>query len=220
MYLSQHRFLEAADVARRAIAVNQRDAWNYGVLGDAYVELGRYEDAFDAFDTMVRLRPDAASYARVAYAHELQGRLDGALRHMRMALEATGAQDPESLAWHHAQIGNLLFQMGGSTPRRVNSRRRTTRSRTTRTRAPDWRGWQRRAATTPRRCRCYRALMAEAATPELAATIGDLLAHTGDARGADEHVYEGRGARARRLEDGRTAAGGARPDARGARSKD
>ena len=65
-----------------------------------------------AFDTMVRLRPDAASYARVAYAHELQGRLDEALRHMQMATEATSAHDPESMAWHHAQVGGLLFQMG------------------------------------------------------------------------------------------------------------
>ena len=61
--------------ANRAIAVQQQDAWNYGTLGDAYLELGEWERAFDAFDTMVRLRPDAASYARVAYAHELQGEL-------------------------------------------------------------------------------------------------------------------------------------------------
>ena len=116
VYLSQHRFAEAVDVAKRAIAVNDRDAWNYGVLGDGYVEIGNYEGAFDAFDTMVRLRPDAASYARVAYAHELQGRLGEALRHMQMAAEATGAHDPESLAWHYAQVGNILFHMGGSTP--------------------------------------------------------------------------------------------------------
>ena len=29
--LSQHRFAEAADVGRRALTVNDRDAWNYGV---------------------------------------------------------------------------------------------------------------------------------------------------------------------------------------------
>ena len=76
------------------------------------MELGRYDEAFAAFDSMVRLRPDAASYARVAYAHELQGRLDEALRHMQMATEATSAHDPESIAWHHVQVGGLLFQMG------------------------------------------------------------------------------------------------------------
>jgi tetratricopeptide (TPR) repeat protein len=33
---------------------------------------------------------------------------------MRMAADATSPRDPESLAWHHAQIGNLLLQMGRS----------------------------------------------------------------------------------------------------------
>ncbi len=218
VYLSQHRFQQAADVAGRAIAVDPQDAWNYGVLGDAYVELGRYEDGFAAFDTMVRLRPDAASYARVAYAHELQGRLDAALRHMRMALEATGAQDPESLAWHHAQLGNILFQMG-----RVDEAAREFAqanhvfpnhpyARAGLARVAAARGDYRGALSR------YRELMMEGATPELAATIGDLLAHTGEAR-RRRHVCGGRSARARRMEDGRTAAGGARPNARRAWTK-
>ncbi len=41
--------------------------------GDALVELGRYDEAFAAFDRMVSLRPGLASYARVAYARELTG---------------------------------------------------------------------------------------------------------------------------------------------------
>ena len=87
--------------------MRENDAWNYGTLGDAYLELGEWDQAFDAFDTMVRLRPDAASYARVAYAHELQGRLPAALRLMRMAAEATSPHDAESRAWHYAQVGHL-----------------------------------------------------------------------------------------------------------------
>lgn len=112
VYASQHRFHEAIAVAKRAIAVRAKDAWNYGTLGDAYLELGDWDRAFDAFDAMVRLRPDAASYARVAYAHELQGELPDALRVMRMAAEATNPSDLESRAWHYAQIGNILLKMG------------------------------------------------------------------------------------------------------------
>lgn len=112
VYASQHRFQEAIAVAKRAIAMRDQDAWNYGTLGDSYLELGDWERAFDAFDAMVRLRPDAASYARVAYAHELQGRLPEALRLMRMAAEATNPADVESLAWHYAQIGNIHLKMG------------------------------------------------------------------------------------------------------------
>jgi len=112
VYASQHRFEEAIAVANRAMAMRPKDAWNYGTLGDAYLELGEWERAFDAFDAMVRLRPDAASYARVAYAHELQGRLPEALRLMRMAAEATSPHDAESLAWHSAQVGNIQLKMG------------------------------------------------------------------------------------------------------------
>jgi tetratricopeptide (TPR) repeat protein len=31
---------------------------------------------------------------------------------MQMATDATSAQDPESLAWHHAQLGHLLLETG------------------------------------------------------------------------------------------------------------
>ncbi|MGH9255289.1 MAG: tetratricopeptide repeat protein, partial [Vicinamibacterales bacterium] len=183
--LSQHRFAEAADVARRALGVNDRDAWNYGVLGDAYVEVGRYDEAFEAFDVMVRLRPDAASYARVAYAHELQGRLDEALRHMQMATEATSAHDPESMAWHHAQIGTILFQMG-----RIDAAAREfARADYVFPSHPYARAGLARVAATrgnfSHALALYRELMAEAPTPEIATTIGDLLARTGDERGAE-----------------------------------
>jgi tetratricopeptide (TPR) repeat protein len=60
---------------------------------------------------MTAIKPTAAAYARVSYARELQGDLAGALRTMRMAAEATSAHDPESLAWHHAQLGQLHLEM-------------------------------------------------------------------------------------------------------------
>src|SRR5262245_24542384 len=83
IYLSQHRFRDALEIARRSRDLRSDDAWNYGVMGDAQVELGEYSDAFDAFDRMMALRPNAAAYARVAYARELQGDADGALAAMQ-----------------------------------------------------------------------------------------------------------------------------------------
>lgn len=112
VYLSLHKFRDALATAERGIAIRPKDAWNYGVLGDAHLELGDRTRAFAAFDTMVSLRPDAASYSRVSYALELQGDLQGALKVMSMATDATSADDAEGLAWQHVQLGGLHARIG------------------------------------------------------------------------------------------------------------
>ena len=112
VYLSGHRFRDALREAERARALRPNDAWNYGAIGDAHLELGEYTEAFDAFDRMAALKPNAASYARVSYARELQGNLNEALRLMKMAAESTSPQDAESVAWHYAQIGHIEIQRG------------------------------------------------------------------------------------------------------------
>ena len=107
--LSQHRFRDAIREAERCQQMRQNDAFTWGVIGDARLELGEYEEAFAAFERMSTIRPDSASYARIAYARELQGDLPGALRLLKMALEATSPNDAEAIAWHHAQIGAIHF---------------------------------------------------------------------------------------------------------------
>jgi tetratricopeptide (TPR) repeat protein len=110
--LSQHKFRDALEVGRRARDLRPEDAWNYGVMGDALVELGDYDRAFEAFDTMMAKRPGAAAYARVAYARELRGNVRGALEAMTLASQATPPQDLEAQAWYAAQIGELYLRLG------------------------------------------------------------------------------------------------------------
>jgi tetratricopeptide (TPR) repeat protein len=112
VYLSEHRFRDAVREGERLRDERPRDDWNYGVIGDGHLELGEYDDAFAAFQRMMDLRPTSGAYARVAYALELRGHLDAALDAMRMSTDATAPSDPESIAWHHAQIGDLYRQMG------------------------------------------------------------------------------------------------------------
>jgi tetratricopeptide (TPR) repeat protein len=112
VYLSEHRFRDAIHEAERARDARPTDDWNYGVLGDGHLELGEYEQAFAAFQKMMDLRPTAGAYARAAYAFELRGRLDEALEAMRLSTDATSPNDPESIAWHHAQLGELYRQLG------------------------------------------------------------------------------------------------------------
>ena len=109
---SQHRFDEAIKEAERCLQARPDDAVLYGIIGDSKLELGDREAAFAAFERMVALRPDGTSYARVAYARELNGDRDGAIRLMTMALEATSPNDVEAIAWHRAQLGALYFGSG------------------------------------------------------------------------------------------------------------
>jgi len=108
--LARHDFAAALREGRRASDLNPYSADAYGVIGDALLELGRYDRAFEAFQTMVDTRPDLASYARVAYARELVGDVPGAERAMRMAFDAAGT--PSDSAWTAYQLGELAFGSG------------------------------------------------------------------------------------------------------------
>ncbi len=109
--LARHRFQEALGWGEKARALAPRRAAVYGVVADALVELGRYEEGFDAVRQMVNLRPDLTSYSRVSYARELQGDLPGAIEAMRHAASA-GAAAGEQGSWTRVQLGNLLLQTG------------------------------------------------------------------------------------------------------------
>ena len=108
--LARHDFAAALREGRTASGLNPYSADAYGVIGDALLELGRYDRAFEAFQTMVDTRPDLASYARVAYARELLGNVPGAERAMRMAFDAAGT--PSDSAWTAYQLGELAFGAG------------------------------------------------------------------------------------------------------------
>jgi len=112
IYLSQHKFRDALEIGRRARDLRPHDGWNYGVMADAFIELGEYDQAFQAIDTMAGMRPNAAAYARVSYARELQGDRDGALLAMQMAANATTPRDPEAQAWYASQLGDLYLRSG------------------------------------------------------------------------------------------------------------
>jgi len=110
--LSRHKFAEAAAGAERLAIDRPRDAALQGIIGDGRVELGDYDEGFAAFDRMMALRPDAASYARVSYARELQGDLQGAFDLMRMAAEATSPADLEAQAFAYSRLGYLELAHG------------------------------------------------------------------------------------------------------------
>jgi tetratricopeptide (TPR) repeat protein len=107
---ARHDFHRALTYGERARDLNPYDANVHGVVGDALVELGRYDDAFAAFQTMVDTRPDTASLARVSYALELRGNRRNAIRAMRAAHGYAGT--PADAAWTSYQLGDLYLADG------------------------------------------------------------------------------------------------------------
>src|SRR5688500_13057898 len=104
---SRHRFQESLVLARRAHALEPDVAAVYGLIGDASLELGRYREAFAAFDRMAALKPSTNAYARISYAREITGDLRGALAAMELAVDAAGVGEPA--AWTRTLTGNLLL---------------------------------------------------------------------------------------------------------------
>jgi tetratricopeptide (TPR) repeat protein len=119
--LIKHEFrvaLRQGQTARKLLPGSSRP---YGVIGDALIELGRYDEAFAAFERMVTLRPSLASYARIAYARELVGDREGAVEAMRLALDAAAGQ-PESTAWANVELAKLELGLGHPEPARRHVR--------------------------------------------------------------------------------------------------
>ena len=109
--LSRHRFREALVLGRRAHAISPTTARNYGVIGDALVELGRYHAAFKTFDTMASIQPSLSSYARISHARQLLGDVPGAIAAMKLAVDAADGQG-EAAAWTHVQLGLIYLSVG------------------------------------------------------------------------------------------------------------
>jgi tetratricopeptide (TPR) repeat protein len=87
------------------------DTWNWGTLGDALMELGRYDDAANAYHKMVSLHPDQSSYNRASYYRWVMGDAQGAIAIMQQAISA-GSPSPENTAWCLVELGNLCFKTG------------------------------------------------------------------------------------------------------------
>ena len=109
--LARHQFHEALEWGERARQIDPDRAYAYGVLADAQIELGQYEEAVETLQTMVDLRPDMNSYSRISYIRELHGDTEGALEMMQAAVDS-GVPTAESTAWTRTQLGNLYFNLG------------------------------------------------------------------------------------------------------------
>ena len=109
--LERHLFAKAAESSRRLIQMDGADPWNWGTLGDALTEMGEYNEAAEAYQKMVALRPDLASYNRASHFHFLFNDVAGAIEIMKKAIDS-GSSSPENVAWCMVDLGNIYYKTG------------------------------------------------------------------------------------------------------------
>lgn len=109
--LNLHQFEEAEKIGEWAIKEYPHSSAGYGILVDAYVELGKYKRAIKICDIMLKIKPDLRSYSRASYLREIHGDITGAIDAMRMAADA-GVYGQENRAWVLYNLANLYLQIG------------------------------------------------------------------------------------------------------------
>ncbi|MRS63178.1 tetratricopeptide repeat protein [Larkinella terrae] len=109
--MSQHQFAEARELAEKARQINPNNAYVYGVLVDANVELGNYEEAVAMSDKMQQLKPSLESYSRASYLREIYGSYPSSIEAMKLAVQA-GLPGSEPYCWSKNILGHLYETTG------------------------------------------------------------------------------------------------------------
>lgn len=189
--LARHEFAEGLAWGTRALAHDPDLLAAYPVIIDAYVELGRYDEAVAASDTFIQLRPGLPSYTRVAYLRELHGDRNGAIEAMILALDTVPAAT-EAGAWTRVQLGNLYLS-GGDVDAAEREYRRTLAGYPDY--APALAGLARVAAARgdlTAAIDLLQPVVARLPLPEYAILLGDLYTATGqDEAAAEQYALVG-----------------------------
>jgi tetratricopeptide (TPR) repeat protein len=111
IFLSQHHFADGLAIANQVVKTNPYNAFVFGILVDANVELGDYKSAVENAEKMISIRPDIRSYSRISYLREIHGDLAGAIDAMKLAVDA-GSPGTEGTEWTRVQLGKLYEQTG------------------------------------------------------------------------------------------------------------
>lgn len=110
--LVQHQWSAALDLARQAIALKPAGPAGYGVLGDAFTGLGRYDEAGRAYEKMVRLDAALPALSRLAMLAFLRGDQLNAIDFWKQALSKSAGLPVENVAWAHSQLAGIYFAYG------------------------------------------------------------------------------------------------------------
>jgi len=112
--IAQHNFSGALQTAQRVYEFDPGALQSLATIGDASLELGRYEEAEAAYKTLIEQAPGAAVFSRAARLAWLQGNTAAAIGWMQQAVDNANeiGLTGERLAWYQFQLGELYFNSG------------------------------------------------------------------------------------------------------------
>lgn len=105
------KFKDALELGQRAFEMNPYSAYALGVISDAQISLGMYDEGFQNTLKAVDIKSDANSLARLSKVRELTGEEQRAIDVMKTAISA-GSPASENTAWRRFQLGNLFYNKG------------------------------------------------------------------------------------------------------------
>jgi tetratricopeptide (TPR) repeat protein len=106
-YLKAGRLAEAARSYLRVTELQPDNAWAFGNLGVAYMELGENRRALESLERSIAITPDAYTYANLGTVRYWQGDFEGAARATQEAIKLL----PDE-AWIHRNLGDAYAQLG------------------------------------------------------------------------------------------------------------
>lgn len=112
---SEHNFKEALQYAKLATELKPNKSYGYGVLGDAYLELGEIQNAEKAYNKMIELKPGLDSYSRLSNLRDKKGDIKGAVVAMEKAYKSglgESRTSKENLSWTQVMIGAKYLDQG------------------------------------------------------------------------------------------------------------
>ena len=115
VYGGRHQFDLSRLWAEKALTLDPGNTASHGIIGDAAVELGDYNTAFEHYQEMMDLRPDLSSWSRGAHLLWLTGHQTRAVMLMEQAIKS-GAPYAENTAWCRAKLAMMFFHDGALLP--------------------------------------------------------------------------------------------------------
>jgi tetratricopeptide (TPR) repeat protein len=111
---AQHRFSAALEEAQQARRDQPGSSLALATIGDAQLELGRYEEAADTYAQLEQSAPSPPVWARLARLAELNGQTAEARGLLQRALNEQReiGESAADTAWYEFRLGDLEFKAG------------------------------------------------------------------------------------------------------------